>query len=148
MRIEFRNYTQNDIDLIKWQLGSNDVYLYGIIERCIHGFPKVILLDPVKVINGEKELNYEAISNIMWLTCPYLNDRIHDLENSGFIKSITDTIQNDVTLRSLMRKAHARFYFLRSIILFIQESLLIFISLIKFYLSFLKSNLQILKLHI
>ena len=60
--------------------------------------------------------SFEAISNIIWLTCPYLNDRIHELENLSYIKKIQSIIQNDSLFREMMRRAHANYYFIRNII--------------------------------
>ncbi len=112
----YESHCKDDLDIIRQQLGSQDVFISGIVERCDYGFPRIVLLDPVKKDNGIKELNYQAISNLMWLTCPYLNDRIHELETEGLIRRITDFIQEDKTLKSMMRNAHANFYHLRNVI--------------------------------
>ncbi len=109
-------HCKDDLDIIQQQIGSDDVYISGIVERCSHGFPRIILLDPLKEDNGSQELNYQAISNLMWLTCPYLNDKIHEMETAGLIGSITNFIQNDLTLKSMMKNAHANFYYLRNVI--------------------------------
>ena len=75
-----------------------------------------MLLNPELDINGKIEINYEAISNLMWLTCPYLNDKIHKLESKGLIRTISNLIQSESKMTLSMNKAHANFYFLRSII--------------------------------
>ena len=110
----FERHCEKDVNIIKKQLGCKDVYIGGIIERCKYGFPRIILLNPIRENQKSKELNYAAVSNLMWLTCPYLNNRIHELETSGLIGRLTDFIQHDTTLNLLMRKAHANFYFLRN----------------------------------
>ena len=114
--MQIENHCENDLDIIKQQLNSKELYISGIVERCKFGYPRIVLLNPLKNINGIHELNYQAISNLMWLTCPYLNDKIHELENSGMISRITDFILQDITLHSMMKRAHANFYFLRNII--------------------------------
>jgi hypothetical protein len=49
----------------------------------------------------------------MWLTCPYLNEKIHELEDKGFIEKIAAFIQGDIAFAAMMLSAHAQFYFLR-----------------------------------
>jgi uncharacterized protein len=116
MAFEFDNYSNADKEIIKEQLNSKEVFISGICERCIYGFPQVIFLNPVKEVDGRNYLNYEAISNIIWLTCPYLNDRIHELENKSYIKKIQKIIQEDTMFRELMVKAHANYFFIRNIV--------------------------------
>jgi hypothetical protein len=112
----FENYSAGDIELIKKQLGSKEVYACGIFKRCKYGFPQIILQKPVKKIEGLNQLNYEAVSNIIWLTCPYLNYKIHELENASYIKKIKAVIQNSRDLQLKMLIAHADYYFTRNII--------------------------------
>ncbi len=116
MAFEFDNYSNVDKEIIKKQLNSKEVFICGVCERCRYGFPQVVFLNPVKEIAGKNYLNYEAISNIIWLTCPYLNDRIHELENDSYIKKIQKIIQKDNMFRELMLKAHANYFFIRNII--------------------------------
>ncbi len=114
--MDFEDYSQSDHELIKQQLGCKKLFVKGIIERCSFKHPRIVLLNPVNEENENGELNYQAISNLMWLTCPYLNDKIHEFETQGLITSITDLIQHDSMLSSMMRSAHANFYFLRNLI--------------------------------
>lgn len=116
MSFEFENYNNDDISIIRKQLNSKDIFLSGISQRCSFGYPQIIFLNPMKNISGKKYLNYEAISNIIWLTCPYLNDRIHELENQSYIKTIQSIIQNDSMFKEMMMEAHANYYFIRNII--------------------------------
>ena len=53
---------------------------------------------------SKKKLNFMAISNPLWLTCPFLNKKIHDFESIGYIKKITDLINSDRSLIELMKK--------------------------------------------
>lgn len=107
------SYTPADRRIIQWQLGVDSVYLAGVIERCDYGYPRIMLLNPVAEDDEEGKLNYSAISNCLWLTCPYLNDRIHRLEQSGLITDIAEFIRSDNELMARMNNAHARFYFFR-----------------------------------
>ncbi len=112
----FENYTETDLELIKKQLDSREIYICGIFNRCRFGFPQIIFLNPVKKIWGRESLNYEAISNILWLTCPYLNKRIHELENATYIKKIKELIQNNPLFAERMLDAHADYFYMRDFI--------------------------------
>ena len=113
MIIEYNNYTGSDVGVLKWQLGSKEVRVCSILERCLHGFPRIILLSPVKSgLSGDK-LQHESLSNILWLTCPYLNDKIHNIENLGYISRISRFVSNNQQLKERMSAAHSHFYYLR-----------------------------------
>lgn len=114
MILLFQDCTESDLVKIKRQIGSSDLFIRAVIERCKYGFPKVVLLDPCMNEEAPGMLNYQALSNLMWLTCPYLNREIHNLENDGYIQKISDFINNDNAYKSLMKTAHANFYFLRN----------------------------------
>jgi len=108
-------YDSNDLKVIKWQLNTDHVNMTGIVRKCVYGYPAIILLNPVESIsqNGKKKLNFMAISNPLWLTCPFLNKKIHEFESNGYIKKITDLINTDRSLIELMKNAHANYYYLR-----------------------------------
>jgi hypothetical protein len=109
------DFDQNDINVIKWQLNTDSVNMTGIVRKCVYGYPSIILLNPVESLtpNGKKKLNFMAISNPLWLTCPFLNKKIHDFESIGYIKKITELINSDRSLIELMKNAHANYYYLR-----------------------------------
>jgi len=98
------------LNVIKWQIKSENIFMIGVVDRCEYGYPRVILLNP-KMENDE--INYQAISNILWLTCPYLNEKIHELENAGYIEKITEFINSDISLTAKMNNAQANSYYLR-----------------------------------
>ena len=116
MILIFQDYTESDLITIERQLGSSNLFIKAIIGRCRYGHPKVVLLDPCINENNSGKLNHQALSNLMWLTCPYLNSKIHNLENDGYIRKISDFINNDNACQSFMKAAHANFYFLRNYI--------------------------------
>ncbi len=118
MFFQIANLNENDLSIIQNQLKRTDPQIKGVVERCRYKNPRIVLLNPIKEEDENDELNYQALSNLMWLTCPYLNDKIHELETQGVISRITNFIQHDSTLRSMMRSAHANFYFLRNFIFF------------------------------
>mgnify|MGYP005845327291 CR=1 FL=1 len=99
-----------DIDVIRGQIGREHIFASGILDRCAYGYPRIILLDPDA---GGGEWNYEAVSNVLWLTCPYLNERIHRLEQDGYIEKIGEFINSDISVAMKMESAHAHMYFFR-----------------------------------
>lgn len=121
MNYIFDTYSCADLEVIKWQLKSNEVFPGGIVERCDFGFPRIILLSPGDNSMTSGGFRGESISNVIWLTCPYLNERIHALESDRNISRIADFINQDNHLYSVMQNAHAHFYFLRK---FVYEELL------------------------
>ncbi|MCL2026429.1 MAG: DUF501 domain-containing protein [Leptospirales bacterium] len=88
-----------DAETVARQLGSKEVFITGIAARCPHKHPTVALLSPLEK-NGA--VNFTAMSTPLWLTCPFLNKKIHDLESSGFIKNIKQMIEADASLAAKM----------------------------------------------
>jgi uncharacterized protein len=105
--------TSRDERVIRWQLGQDDIFLGGVIDRCDYGFPRIMLLNPLPGEGSPTVVRYEAVTNIIWLTCPYLNERIHELEQEGYIEKVSALISGDLEMRTKMDAAHARFYYLR-----------------------------------
>lgn len=93
-----------DIGIVKHQLGGREVFMDGVVKRCYYGMPSVILLAPV---------NFTAVATLLWLSCPFLNKRIHALESDGFIKKIEKIIREDDSLTQEMQKAHNHYIALR-----------------------------------
>lgn len=112
MDFTLENQSARDVAVVKWQLGSGSATISAIIERCSFGYPRIVLLDPMGNGSGAP-FNYESVANVMWLTCPYLNERIHALESDGMIVKITEFINQDRLLVTSMAGAHAHFFFLR-----------------------------------
>ncbi len=117
MKYLYKEYSEEDIEIIKGQLNTGDIKLTGIAERCKWSYPSIIILYPFrKEENGEdekKDVNQTSISTLVWLTCPYLNERIHRLESDGYIKKIGVLIHSEREYVESMRFAHAHYYYLR-----------------------------------
>ena len=113
----FKKIDNHDVEVIKRQLNTKSVNVMSIIDRCTYGFPSVIQLNPLKINETEsavgKGFDYMSISILLWLSCPFLNDKIHILENRGFIKKISNFINTNNELKLMMKDAHANFYYLR-----------------------------------
>ncbi|MCL1911825.1 MAG: DUF501 domain-containing protein [Leptospirales bacterium] len=84
-----------DAETVARQLETQEVFIVDVAARCPHGCPSVALLSPLKK-NGA--VSFTAIATPLWLTCPFLNRKIHDLESSGFIKKIRRMIDADDSL--------------------------------------------------
>jgi uncharacterized protein len=117
MKYFYREYTEEDIEIIKRQLNTDDVRLTGIVERCKWGCPSIIILYPFRKPEStepdQKKLNYTSLSTLVWLTCPYLNERIHRLESDGYIKKIGVFVHQEREYIEAMKFAHAHYFFLR-----------------------------------
>lgn len=98
-----------DYDIISRQINSKMVSIAGIVCRCRHGHPRVVLLKP----DNKRHLYYTALSNPLWLTCPHLNKKIHQLESRGLISKIQNILQNNPSMKHTMELAHADLYYLR-----------------------------------
>ncbi len=114
MKISGCDLNARDVTVLKWQLKTSTIYAEKIVERCGFGFPRIVLLNPANTGENEKdEVRYTAVANPLWLTCPYLNEMIHELENKGYISKISHFINEDVVLQRKMSSAHAHYYFMR-----------------------------------
>ena len=118
--IDLYSVKAEDQDVIKCQIKSDNVQLAGVVERCKYGFPSIFLLCPDVNNNAEtispeqhKQNIYNSISNVLWLSCPYLNKQIHAIESDGAVQKIQNFIHDDRELVEQMNQAHAHYYFLR-----------------------------------
>jgi uncharacterized protein len=111
MKIEIEPATDLDRQRAAVQIGAENK-VYGIVARCPHGAPKVLVLNPV--INVEREeINYSSLANLVWLSCPFLRKIILDLENSGMVSRAQQLLHKDRAMATLMNDAHAHFYYFR-----------------------------------
>lgn len=115
MNISFEPATEKDREILSLQLKGREVSVMGILSRCVHGMPRVVILDPVKHTKSvpAEDMNCTALANVLWLTCPYLNDKIHNIESGGMVSRIQTDISENRHLAEMMENAHAHFYFLR-----------------------------------
>jgi uncharacterized protein len=111
------HYTQTDINTIRWQLKRDSINLGGIVERCDYGYPRIMVFNPSVDDSGSRDRMYEAVANVLWLTCPYLNEKIHAIEQQGYIDRIENLLKNDALMRETMSTSLASFYFFRKQVL-------------------------------
>jgi hypothetical protein len=106
--------TERDTATIKAQISARDVNARDVAYRCVYGHPAVILLNHKKSgSDGVDGIDCMSASNPLWLTCPYLNDVIHEFENRGYIKKLEAFIYSDDDLARSMDDSHVNFYYLR-----------------------------------
>ncbi|SDC66887.1 MULTISPECIES: DUF501 domain-containing protein [unclassified Candidatus Frackibacter] len=86
-----QEYTEEDLEVIKKQLGREPRNLVGVGKRCEHGYPQILITYPV--FNKEDELG--IFPTTYWLSCPELITRISELESEGLVKEIQNEIIND-----------------------------------------------------
>ena len=115
MKHLFQEFNNVDVEVIKRQLGTDFISISGIVERCKWDCPTLILLYPVRGEENKTErgLDYKSMSNLLWLTCPYINKKVHQLESQGYIKKIEKFILNDRGFASIMKYAHAHYFYFR-----------------------------------
>lgn len=101
--------THDDVRVIQQQINAKAVNPYAIIVRCAYTFPMLI----VQKINSAGSLQFQHLANPIWLTCPYLNEKIHILETDGYIQKIKQYMDDDRIMTMHMHDAHAEFYYLR-----------------------------------
>lgn len=112
----FNEYSDSDIDVLRKQLDTDNIRITGIIERCCWGYPSIVMLYPVRENEYRekgKKINFQSLSTLIWLTCPYMNRRIHELESMGYIEKITRFMEDDSEIASKMKYSHAHYFFLR-----------------------------------
>lgn len=115
MNITYEPATEKDREIISMQLKGREVSVMGILSRCAHGMPRVVVLHPLchGEVSTPDDINYTALSNVFWLTCPYLNEKVHTIESRGMLSRIQSEIADNRHLTEMMQTAHAHFYFLR-----------------------------------
>ena len=106
---DFIKPLHKDMHDVGLQLGVDKPMIKKIVLRCRHSFPVVVILDPF----FQDALNFTALVNLIWLTCPHLNKKIHHLESKSLIPQIGETIMQDSSYTHSMKKAHAQFALLR-----------------------------------
>jgi len=69
----------------------------------------MVILDPFL----KYDLDFTALTNLMWLVCPHLNEKIHALESEGLIPKIGKLVMQNPSYTNSMKRAHAEFALLR-----------------------------------
>lgn len=112
--MDITDYTDLELKTITFQVSDVPIRIAGIIKRCIYGHPVVVLLYPER---DNEDVNRTAKvidqSDLLWLTCPFLRDKISVFEEKGYLEKISDFIMNDRDIEIFMKEAHANYYYHR-----------------------------------
>lgn len=87
-----------DLKVVEAQLGRKITGLLRVVRRCSWGYPQVILCFP---LNKGK-----PFPTLYWLTCPYLNDKVGELESKGLIEELSRLASSDALFGKMLREAH------------------------------------------
>lgn len=112
MKIKMDKVTDEDAVIIKKQLRTSSLFICGVAKRCPYGFPQIAVLNPV-FEDEQKTINYSALKNPLWLTCPHLNKGIHKIEDNMAVSKIQKFIRSDRFFKTKMEDAHAHYYYFR-----------------------------------
>ncbi len=109
-----REISFSDFNVLKVQIPNSSIRVSKVLSRCKFGHPRAVLLNPIR---EDKQLDLKSIANPLWLTCPYLNKKIHELESKGYIRAIKEFIDSDQEHIKSMLSAHVSYYYLRKSLL-------------------------------
>ena len=96
------NHINDELKIIKKQLGRKPDNLRRVVARCPAGKPLVIETYPFSEEHGVFPTTY-------WLSCPYWVEQIFKLEDKGLIQELSHKIQNDDKLRNRLEEAHKNY---------------------------------------
>lgn len=89
-----------DLEIVRWQIGKKISGFLKVVKRCRWGYPQVILCYPLK--------EGKPFPTLYWLTCPYLNKCIGELESKGIISNFLK-MTNDKVFKDKLKEAN-KFY--------------------------------------
>lgn len=98
-----------DRRIITHQLGRRPRGLMGISNRCVHGYPQVVIVYPL--------LEGKPFPTMYWLTCPFLFRKIASLEAAGTIRLFEERIHADRELAERLVRAHRSYIEQRRLLL-------------------------------
>ncbi|MCS7234298.1 MAG: DUF501 domain-containing protein [Synergistetes bacterium] len=87
-----------DLKIVRWQISKKISGFLNVAKRCSWGYPQVILCYPLK--------KGKPFPTLYWLTCPYLNKRVGDLESKGMISDLLNKIETNADLRKKLKEAN------------------------------------------
>ena len=91
----------SDLELVKSQLGRNITGFLKVAKRCRWGYPQVIMCYPLN--------KGRPFPTLYWLTCPYLNKHVGELESKGKIEEFGRLALHDPDFGEELRQAHREY---------------------------------------
>jgi hypothetical protein len=90
--------TLAEAELIARQIGRAPRGEYSIVQRCPHGFPRVLRVPPL--VDGA------PFPTLYWLSCPFLCRAVSDLEAAGWVSRLEKRAAEEQGLRAALDRAH------------------------------------------
>jgi uncharacterized protein len=90
--------TLAEAELIARQIGRAPRGEYSIVQRCPHGFPRVLRVPPL--VDGA------PFPTLYWLSCPFLCRAVSDLEAAGWVSRLERRVAEEPELRAALERAH------------------------------------------
>jgi hypothetical protein len=90
--------TLAEAELIARQIGRAPRGEYTIVQRCPHGFPRVLRVPPL--VDGA------PFPTLYWLSCPFLCRAVSDLEAAGWVSRLEKRATEEPDLRVALERAH------------------------------------------
>lgn len=87
-----------DIEAISQQIGRRARGVLAIAARCRFGQPMVVVVEPL--------IDRQPFPTTFWLSCPYLVERVSELESRGAIAWLTEEVRSNPELAAELRRAH------------------------------------------
>lgn len=87
-----------DLEIVRWQIGKRISGFLRVIKRCSWGYPQVILCYPLK--------EGKPFPTLYWLTCPYLNKYVGELESKGTISSFLKLVKINEDFKNKLEEAN------------------------------------------
>ncbi|KUK14123.1 MAG: DUF501 domain-containing protein [Synergistetes bacterium] len=87
-----------DLEIVRKQIRKRISGFLKVSRRCRWGYPQVIMCYPLK--------EGKPFPTLYWLTCPYLNKCIGELESKGVILSLAKKVQDDIGIRRRLERAN------------------------------------------
>lgn len=101
----YRPPTQEDIAVIRWQLGRYPRGVVAVARDCPYGYPQVTVNYPLL----REDSGFEVFPTLFWLTCPYLSREVGRIEARGVVKELEERLSHDEELLLEYLRAHEEY---------------------------------------
>jgi uncharacterized protein len=102
--------SEEDRQVLAWQLGRRPRALAGIGARCPHGAPCVLVQAPY-------DDDGEPFPTTFWLSCPALVRRVSAIEADGGVRRYKERVEGDAELRESVARSEQRVAAIRTALL-------------------------------
>lgn len=92
----------NYSELAKQLLGRTPRTAFVVKTTCSNGEPQVLEAEPVFL----EEEKWKPFPTFLWLVCPILKKKVATLEQSGYVKILSDKLRNDSDYKKAYMAGH------------------------------------------